>query len=103
MLKTISEGETLPHRELWEIVEEQATLAREREQEWSKPALIAMVFGFHTVEAYLNYLGECLAPAIWQDERNYFRREPYRGLDGKLRKVMELVGLTMAGAGRASA
>ena len=93
MLKTSSAGETFPHRLLWEIVEEQARLATERERDWSKPALVAMVFGFHTVEAYLNFVGERLAPEIWQDERNYFRREPYRGWDGKLRKVMELVGM----------
>jgi hypothetical protein len=48
-----------------------------------------MVFGFQTVEAYLNFVGERLAPEIWDDERNYFRREPYRGWDGKLRKVMD--------------
>ena len=93
MLKTTSEGETLPHRLLWEIVEEQAKLASERQREWSNAALVAMVFAFHTVEAYLNFAGERLAPEIWQDERNYFRREPYRGWDGKLRKVMELVGM----------
>jgi hypothetical protein len=46
---------------------------------------------FHTVEAYLNFIGDHLAPEIWEDERNFFRREPYRGWDGKLRKVMELV------------
>ena len=52
-----------------------------------------MVFAFRTVEAYVNFVGERLAPEMWQDERNYFRREPYRGWDGKLRKVMELVGM----------
>jgi hypothetical protein len=36
---------------------------------------------------------EELAPEIWQDERSFFRREPYRGWEGKLRKVMELVTL----------
>jgi transcriptional regulator with XRE-family HTH domain len=96
MVKTTSKGETFPHLLLWEIVEEQAKLASERERDWSRPALVAMVFGFHTVEAYLNFVGERLAPEIWQDERNYFRREPYRGWDGKLRKVMELVGMPWA-------
>lgn len=91
MLKTTSEGQTFPHRFLWGVVEEQAQLANAREREWSRPALVAMVFGFLTVEAYLNFVGERLAPGIWQDERNYFRREPFRGWDGKLRKVMELV------------
>lgn len=49
-----------------------------------------MVFAFHTLEAYLNFVGERLAPAIWADERNFFRKAPYRGFDGKLKKVLEL-------------
>lgn len=93
LLKTTSEGQTFPHRLLWEIAEEQAKLATEREREWSKPALVAMVFGFHTVEAYLNFVGEHLASEVWRDEQNYFRKMPYRGWEGKLRKVMELVGM----------
>jgi len=93
MLKTTYIGEDFPHRLLWNIIEEQAKLANEREQDWSMPALVAMVFASHTVEAYLNFVGERLAPEIWQDERNYFRNEPYRGWDGKLRTVMDLVEL----------
>ena len=64
MLKTTSTDQTLPHRLLWDIVEDQARLSSEREREWSKPALIAMVFSFHTVEAYLNFVGARLAPEI---------------------------------------
>ncbi len=93
MLKTTFEGEELIHRHLWDIVEGEAKLASEREREWFSPSLVAMVFASHTVEAYLNFVGERLAPEIWKDERNYFRQEPYRGWDGKLRKVTELVGL----------
>jgi len=93
MLKTTYEGKELIHRRLWEIVEAEATLATELDEGWRNPTLVAMVFAFHTVEAYLNYIGELLAPDIWKDERNFFRREPYRGWDGKLRKVMELVAL----------
>jgi len=52
-----------------------------------------MVFAFHTLEAYLNYVGELLAPEIWADERRFFSKRPYRGFDGKLRKVLELVEL----------
>ncbi len=89
-LKTESKGEFFPHRFLWQIVKEQATLAREREQEWSKPALVAMVFGFLTVEAYLNFVGERLDPGTWKNERKNFRQS---GAEGKLRKVMELVKL----------
>ena len=57
------------------------------------PTVVAMVFAVHTVEAYRNFIGECLDPADWADERNYFRNEPYRGFEGKVKKVLELVGL----------
>src|SRR5438093_9995333 len=81
------------HRELWQIVQDQARISEGREQEWFRPTLAAMVFAFHTVEAYVNYVGEKLAPEIWADERNYFRKEPFRGWKGKLRKVLELAGM----------
>ncbi|MGH9400698.1 MAG: hypothetical protein ACRD2P_01165 [Terriglobia bacterium] len=95
MLKTAYELDTVPHRFMWQIVEEQAQLAGEREEEWSRPALVAMVFAFHTVEAYLNFVGERLAPDIWQKERIFFSKGPYRGWKGKLCKVMELVHLDL--------
>src|SRR5579872_1595803 len=93
MLKTILNGEEVIHRTLWRIVIEQAEEAEKRCEGWSYPAVVARVFAYHTVEAYLNYVGERVAPEIWKDERNYFRNEPYRGALGKLRKVMDLVGL----------
>jgi hypothetical protein len=93
MLKTTFEGMELIHRHLWVIVEEEARRAGESEQGWFNHSLVAMVFALHTVEAYLNFVGEQLAPEIWLDEQNYFRKEPYRGWNGKLRKVMKLVGL----------
>ncbi len=95
-LRTISQGEEILHRILWQIVEEEAQRAAAIQQGWFNPTAVAMVFAFHTVEAYMNYVGERLAPEIWKDERNYFRQEPYRGWDGKLRKVMNLVGLSLA-------
>jgi hypothetical protein len=99
-LTTSYEGEELLHRLLWQIVEEESKRSAETERGWFNPAVVAMVFAFHTVEAYLNYVGERLAPEIWKDERNYFREEPYRGWEGKLRKVMELVSLSLASEDR---
>lgn len=93
MLKTTFEGAEIIHRHLWEIVEAEAKLASARDKDWFNPSLVAMVFASHTVEAYLNFIGERIAPDIWKDERNYFRKQPYRGWEGKLRKVLELVGM----------
>lgn len=93
MLRTTDDGRELFHRHLGTIVEAEAKRADEAEREWRNPTVVAMVFAFHTVEAYLNYVGEQLDPKLWRDERNSFRNEPYRGWEGKLRKIMELVAL----------
>lgn len=78
-------------------VEQEAERAAGLERERFSPSLVAMVFSFHTIEAYVNFAGEYLAPEMWSDARNYFRNEPYRGRVGKLRKVMDLVDLSWAG------
>jgi hypothetical protein len=87
--ETTYNGEDLPHRLMWRIVEQQAELAK-TERDWSIPSLIAMVFAFHAMEAYLNYVDVRLAPEIREKEREYFRAT---GFKGKLREVMELAGL----------
>jgi hypothetical protein len=94
MLKTNYEGEELTHRRLWRIVEQNAKMTSECAEGWFYPTLVSEVFAFHTIEAYINFVGERIAPEIWNDERNYFHKEPYRGWDGKLRKILELVGLS---------
>lgn len=93
MLRTEFEGEEFTHRLLWRIVKEQAEEAEVRTEGWFSPGLVAHVFGYHTVEAYLNYVGERIAPGEWKDERSYFKKEPYRGALGKLRKVMDLTAV----------
>lgn len=93
MLRTVYDGEEIIHVLLWRVVNEQNKETQERKEGWLYPSMVTRVFAYHTVEAYLNYVGERIAPEIWQDERNFFRNEPYRGALGKLRKVMDLVGL----------
>src|SRR4051794_31296704 len=72
-LVTTFDGKELAHRECWEIVLEQQTSADGRERGWYRPSLVAMVFAFHAVEAYLNFVGELLAPDIWKNEREFFK------------------------------
>jgi hypothetical protein len=90
MLVTTYEAEDLPHRLMWSIVKEQAALAEERERDWSNASLIAMVFAFHAMEAYLNYVGLRLAPEIWENERGHFQKS---GFKGKLHEVLDRAGL----------
>jgi hypothetical protein len=65
MLETTFNGESLLHRELWRVVEMQGEFAERRGERWAfYTDLVAMVFAFHTVEAYLNFVGGLLAPTI---------------------------------------
>jgi hypothetical protein len=52
--------------------------------------LVAMVFAFHTLEGYLNYLGEKIAPDLWRDEREQFADS---GFKGKLSSICERCAL----------
>jgi hypothetical protein len=88
------EGEIYIHRKLWAVVSRQIENATKNPRGAFYDHLAAMIFAFHTLEAYLNFIGEQLAPSIWRDERNFFRKEPYRGFDGKVRKILELCSIT---------
>jgi len=90
-VRTEIEGERFIHKELWRVVERQLEHSKRIPTGAFYDNLVAMVFAFHAFEAHLNYVGGLLAPDIWKDERNYFRNQPYRGFNGKVRRVLELV------------
>jgi hypothetical protein len=75
---TTDEGENFTHRSLWCVVARQIENAEARPSGALYDHLAAMVFTLHAFEAYLNFLGERLAPDIWNDEQNFFRKESYR-------------------------
>jgi len=91
--RTLIEGERFLQKDLWRVVERQLEHATLVPTGAFYDDLVAMVFALHALEAYLNFVGERIAPDIWKDEREYFRKTPYRGFDGKVRKVLELSGL----------
>ena len=64
MVQTFIEGERFLHRELWRVVERQLNHASVTPKGAFYDDLVAMVFALHTLEAYLNFAGERLAPRI---------------------------------------
>jgi hypothetical protein len=88
-VETSIEGEHFLHRTLWQVVVRQIEHARKNPIGAFYEHLVAMVFAFHTLEAYLNHCGQKLDPKTWANERKVFRSS---GFDGKIRKVLELVG-----------
>ena len=89
-MQTTIEGVSFTHKLLWKIAQEQADISRRQERGWVNFSLVASVFASHVVEAYINYVGQHLDPARWADERNAFRKPPYQGREGKLRRILEL-------------
>jgi hypothetical protein len=87
MRRTSIEGEVFLHKELWRVVNRQIERAETNPVGAFYDDLVAMVFAFHTLEAYLNCAGERIAPEFWKDERVHFRST---GFAGKLRKILEL-------------
>lgn len=91
---TTYSGEEYTHRVIWRCVEKQLYVARSIPVGSWYYHLTAMVLGYFVFEAYLNYLGETLDKDTWANEREFFSKEPYRGTEGKLKKVLELYGLS---------
>ena len=83
-----SEGEEYLHKETWRVVKRQF----ERPDNSSKGAmyddLVAMVFASHTLEGYLNFIGDKILPSIWHNERGI-----EGGLEGKLALILQVCSL----------
>jgi len=95
-VRTEIKGELFTHRILWECCDRQLKAAETARRDKTGPLyfeLSAMLMAYLTYEAYINFLGDRLAPEIWKDERNFFNTAPYRGVEGKLKKITELCNI----------
>jgi hypothetical protein len=90
LLETTTQGEAFTHRILWSACQRQLAVARAEERGSWYFHLSAMLMCFMSLEAYVNFLGTKLAPALWADERNTFRTGKYAGTAGKLLKLCEI-------------
>ena len=91
--KTIIIGELFTHKILWECCELNFQAAEKANAEKPGPVyyeLTAMLMAYLTYEAYINFLGDRVAPEVWKTERVFFNTDPYRGIAGKLRKISEV-------------
>lgn len=84
-------GEFYTHRAIWNGSQFFLKEAREKEEGSYYNLIAAGLFGFLAFEAFLNYLGERIAPEVWAIERKHFGgRGMYPGPMGKLRFLAEL-------------
>ncbi len=92
--ETEIEGESLTHRILWQCCILQMEIARNQPKGAMYFHLTAMLTAYLTYEAYLNYVGERVAPSEWANEKEFFNKDPYKGIEGKLKKIAEVCGIT---------
>jgi hypothetical protein len=89
-------GRFYTHRALWHSVEYFRSRADEVEEGSFHNYLAAALFGFLALEAFVNDLGERIAPSEWaNDQKSFGRQSRYPGTMGKLRYLAHICGATM--------
>lgn len=84
------EGESFTHRLLWTCALYQLKAGEKADEEGSQWFLLsALLTAYLAYEAYLNFLGDRLVSEIWKCEKEFFRKPPYQGVDGKLQFILE--------------
>ncbi len=85
--------ETYNHRILWATAQKNLAQSRASENDALYFALSALLMMYFSFEGYLNWLGHLIAPEVWEIEKDFFNKPPYRGTLGKylfLSKVLVL-------------
>jgi len=96
-LREETEGEEYLHKAAWEVVKRQIAHAEANPKGSLYDDLVAMVFAFHCIEGYLNFVGEKVAPDLWANERLTFK---HTGLTGKLATICQRCGIGTPDNGR---
>lgn len=92
-----AEGEEYIHKAVWQVAKRQLAHAEANPKGALLDDLVAMVFTSHALEGYVNFLGQKVAPELWENERERFRKT---GLAGKLAALHERCGLEAPERGR---
>ena len=78
-----SEGEEYLHKTTWLVVKRQFERPVDPKKGAMYDYLVAMVFASHTLEGYLNFIGDKILPELWKKERDI-----EGGLEGKLSLIL---------------
>lgn len=90
-------GEEYLHKDAWTVVRRQIEHADANPCGALYDDLVAMMFAFHCIEGFLNFVGDKIAPELWKDEKERFKAS---GIDGKLEEICKLCGLSKPKKGR---
>lgn len=91
IVETRIDGETFTHKVLWECCLSQMETAKRRKKGSMYFHISAMLLAYLTYEAYINFLGDRFASDTWRDEKEFFSKKPYQGLEGRLKFLAEKI------------
>lgn len=93
--------EVYNHQILWGVAERNLRRAiSSQKKDKMFYALGAMLLLFFAFEGYLNWLGNRIAPEVWEEERQFFSRPPYQGTLGKYRFLIKVLRLPTSDTSR---
>jgi hypothetical protein len=92
-----SEGEEYLHKETWRVVKRQFDRPEDSRKGAMYDDLVAMVFASHSLEGYLNFIGDKILPEVWKNEKEAFSGA---GIEGKLATISTECGLEPFDKGR---
>ena len=49
----------------------------------------SLLTAYLAFEAFINFLGECLDPDTWREEKTFFNKRSYYGIEGKIKRLAE--------------
>jgi len=97
-------GEYNTHMYLWngckELVKMGDEVSKQKEHRSLYYHMAGNLMAYLTYEAYLNFVGLRLLPKVWKNEREFFGRGKYRGIEGKLQLILEKCGIPTIDKGR---
>jgi hypothetical protein len=92
-----TEGEDYLHKYVWRAALRQLEQAKKKLPGSIYEDMVAMTLAFHALEGYLNFLGDKIAPELWEKEREVFRSG---GIMGKLTELHQRCRLPVLSKGR---
>ena len=78
---------------LWKACEKAMEDAQKKDRSPWYYYFTAMTMAYFCYEAFLNHLLHHIAPEIFTNEKEFFSKSPYKGAEGKLKKVCEIASI----------
>jgi len=82
-------GIAYPHEYLWRASSRSLTMAETNDREQYYLLMQSLLIAYLAFEAFINFLGECLDPDAWRNEKTLFNQRPYYGIEGKIKRLAE--------------